>query len=110
MTPGTIPSSYVKAYVVRQKNDFVDAAAICEAVTRPSVRQTPIKTVERQAARVAQRTHEILSRQRVTLFNALCGPVAEFGILAPSGPSMLEGSSRSLPIPRRPYRAPFATH
>jgi transposase len=51
-----IPPAYVKAYVVRQKNDFVDAAAICEAVTRPSVRQTPVKTVEQQAARVTQRT------------------------------------------------------
>ena len=81
-----IPPSYVKAYVVRQKNDFVDAAAICEAVTRPIVRQTPTKTVEQQAARVAQRTHELLSRQRVTLINALRGHMAEFGFLAPAGP------------------------
>jgi transposase len=77
---------YVKAYVVRQKNDFVDAAAICEAVTRPSVRQTPVKTVEQRAARVTQRAHELLSRQRVPLINALGGPRAEFGILAPAVP------------------------
>jgi transposase len=68
-----IPPAYVKAYVVRQKNDFVDAAAICEAVTRPRVRQTPVKTVEQQAARVTQRTHELLSRQRVTLIPCLSG-------------------------------------
>jgi transposase len=80
-----IPPIYVKGYVVRQKNDFVDAAAICEAETRPSVQQTPVKTVEQQAACVTQRTHELPSRQRVTLINALRGHMAEFGILAPAG-------------------------
>ena len=66
-----IPPAYVKPYVVRHKNDAADAAAICEAVTRPSVRTVPAKTVEQQAARVAHRTHELLSRQRVTLINAI---------------------------------------
>jgi transposase len=81
-----IPPSYVKPYVVRQKNDAADAAAICEAVTRPNVRTTPIKTTDQQASRVMQRTHELLSRQRVTLMNAVRGHLAEFGILAPAGP------------------------
>ena len=81
-----IPPLYIKPYVVRQKNDAADAAAICEAVTRPSVRTTPIKTIEQQAARVTQRTHELLSRQRVTLINAIRGHMAEFGVLAPTGP------------------------
>ncbi|MFC7478745.1 hypothetical protein ACFQS7_30860 [Dankookia sp. GCM10030260] len=71
---------------MRQKNDAADAAAICEAVTRPNVRTTPIKTTDQQAARVMQRTHELLSRQRVTLINAVRGHLAEFGILAPAGP------------------------
>jgi len=97
-----IPPSYVKAYVVRQKNDFVDAAAICEAVTRPSVRQTPIKTIEQQAARVAQRTHELLSRQRVTLINALRGHMAEFGILAPAGPQHVGRLIEKLADPATP--------
>ena len=39
-----MPASYVKAYVKRGKNDAADAAAICEAVTRPSMRFVPIKT------------------------------------------------------------------
>jgi transposase len=52
-----IPPSYVKPYVVRQKKD---AAAICEAATRPNVRTTPIKAAEQQAARVTQRTHQLL--------------------------------------------------
>jgi len=80
-----IPPSYVKPYVVRQKNDAADAAAICEAVTRPSVRTTPIKSIEQQAARVVHRAHEFLSRQRVTLINAIRGHMAEFGVLAPAG-------------------------
>jgi transposase len=63
MIPGTsfghtvrlMPPSYVKAYVRRQKNDAADAAAICEAVTRPSMRFVPVKTAEQQR-RVIQRT------------------------------------------------------
>jgi transposase len=81
-----IPPAYVKPYVARQKNDAADAAAICEAVTRPSVRTTPIKSVDQQAARVIHRAHELLSRQRVTLINAIRGHLAEFGVLAPAGP------------------------
>src|SRR5438046_673806 len=45
-----MPASYVKAYVKRNKNDAADAAAICEAVTRPSMRFVPVKTAEQQAA------------------------------------------------------------
>ena len=45
-----MPPRYVKAYVRRQKNDAADAAAICEAVSRPSMRFVPVKTVEQQAA------------------------------------------------------------
>lgn len=81
-----IPPEYVKPYVVRQKNDAADAAAICEAVTRPTVRTTPAKTAEQQEAKVVQRAHELLSRQRVTLINAIRGHLAEFGIIAPAGP------------------------
>ncbi len=76
----------MKPYVTRHKNDAADAAAICEAVTRPSMRTTPIKTPAQQAARVVHRTHELLSRQRVTLINAIRGHMAEFGIMAPAGP------------------------
>ena len=44
-----MPASYVKAYVKRSKNDAADAAAICEAVTRPSMRFVPVKTIDQQA-------------------------------------------------------------
>jgi IS5 family transposase len=81
-----IPAAYVKPYVSRQKNDAADAAAICEAVTRPAVRSAPIKSAAQQAARVVHRTHELLSRQRVALINALRSHMAEFGVVAAAGP------------------------
>lgn len=100
-----IPPAYVKPYVPRQKNDAADAAAICEAVTRPSVRTTPIKTAEQQAARVTHRTHELLSRQRVTLINAIRGHMAEFGVLAPAGPQHVGRLIERIADPQTPIPA-----
>jgi transposase len=57
-----IPPSYVKAYLKRSKNDANDAAAICEAVTRPSMRFVPIKTKEQQTALMLHRTRQLLLR------------------------------------------------
>jgi transposase len=48
-TTRLMPPSYVKGYVKRSKNDAADAAAICEAVTRPSMRFVPVKTAEQQS-------------------------------------------------------------
>lgn len=80
-----MPPSYVKAYLRRQKNDAADAEAICEAVTRPSMRFVPVKSAERQAVLVLHRTRELLVRQRAMLLNAIRGHCAEFGIIAPQG-------------------------
>src|SRR3954449_9757053 len=44
-----MPARYVKPYVQRGKNDAVDAAAICEAVSRPTMRFAAIKSVEQQS-------------------------------------------------------------
>jgi len=44
-----MPPRYVKPYVKRQKNDAADAEAICEAVTRPTMRFVEIKSCEQQA-------------------------------------------------------------
>ena len=106
-----IPASYVKPYVARQKNDAADAAAICEAVTRPAVRTAPIKSLTQQALRVLHRTHELLSRQRVSLINAIRSHMAEFGVIAPAGPqhdgSLIERiSDPKTPIPDA-VRAPL---
>src|SRR5271170_2593101 len=77
--------SYVKAYVRRQKNDAADAEAICEAVSRPTMRFVPTKSAERQSVLVLHRTRELLVRQRTMLINAIRGHCAEFGIVAPQG-------------------------
>ncbi len=69
-----MPPSYVKAYLKRSKNDANDAAAICEAVTRPSMRFVPIKTKQQQTALMLHRTRQLLVRQRTMLSNALRGP------------------------------------
>jgi len=77
--------SYVKAYVRRQKNDAADAEAICEAVTRPTMRFVPVKSADRQAVLVLHRARELLVRQRTMLINAIRGHCAEFGLIAPQG-------------------------
>jgi transposase len=80
-----IPPSYVKAYLKRSKNDANDAAAICEAVARPSMRFVPIKTTEQQSALMLHRTRQLLVRQRTMLSNALRGHLAELGIVSAKG-------------------------
>lgn len=80
-----MPPSYVKPYVKRQKNDAADAEAICEAVTRPTMRFVPIKGEEQQGILVLHRTRELLIRQRTMLINALRAHLAEFGITSIQG-------------------------
>jgi len=80
-----IPPSYVRAYVKRSKNDAADAAAICEAVTRPSMRFVPIKTAEQQATLTVHRTRDLLISQRTQLINALRAHLAELGLVASQG-------------------------
>ena len=80
-----MPPSYVKPYVKRQKNDTADAEAICEAVTRPTMRFVEVKSPEQQSVMVLHRTRLMLMRQRIQLSNAIRGHMAEFGIVAPVG-------------------------
>jgi transposase len=80
-----MPPAYVKAYVKRNKNDAADAAAICEAVTRPSMRFVPVKDAEQQSVLMLHRARSLLVRQRTMLVNALRAHMAEFGIVAPQG-------------------------
>jgi transposase len=80
-----MPPSYVKAYLKRSKNDANDAAAICEAVTRPSMRFVPIKTKEQQAALMLHRARQLLVRQRTMLSNAIRGHLSELGIVSAKG-------------------------
>src|SRR5499425_525609 len=80
-----MPPAYVKAYVKRGKNDAADAAAICEAVTRPSMRFVPVKSVEQQSPLMLHRTRDLLIRQRTQLINALRAHLAELGLVAAKG-------------------------
>jgi transposase len=80
-----MPPHYVKPYVKRGKNDAADAAAICEAVTRPSMRFVAIKSIEQQGILMVHRTRELLVRQRTMVVNAMRAHMAEFGLVAPVG-------------------------
>jgi len=75
-----MPPAYVKPYVERGKTDANDAEAICEAVTRPTMRFVPIKSVEQQAALALHRTRDLLVKQRTQLVNMIRSLLAEFGI------------------------------
>ncbi len=79
-----MPPHYVRPYVKRGKNDAADAAAICEAVTRPTMRFVAVKRPEQQSVLMLHRTRELLVRQRTMLVNAIRAHMAEFGIVAPS--------------------------
>jgi transposase len=81
-----IPPAYAKAYVRRNKNDPADAEAICEAVSRPSMRFVAIKTEVQQAAVGIHKVREMLIKQRTMLINTLRGLMAEFGIVVAKGP------------------------
>lgn len=71
--------------VKRSKNDANDAAAICEAVTRPSMRFVPIKFEQQQSDLMLHRSRQLLVRQRTMLSNAIRGHMAELGIIAAKG-------------------------
>ena len=75
-----------KAYVRRQKNDAADGAAICEAVSRPSMRFVPLRSLENQAALMHHRVREMLVAQRTQVLNAVRGHLAEIGVIAAQGP------------------------
>jgi transposase len=80
-----MPPSYVKAYLKRSKNDANDAAAICEAVTRPSMRFVPTKSEQQQSGLMLHRSRQLLVRQRTMLSNAIRGHMAELGIISGKG-------------------------
>jgi transposase len=80
-----MPPSYVKAYLKRSKNDANDAAAICEAVTRPSMRFVPAKSEQQQSGLMLHRSRQLLVRQRTMLSNAIRGHMAELGVISAKG-------------------------
>lgn len=80
-----MPPAYVKPYVKRGKTDASDAEAICEAVTRPTMRFVAVKTEDQQAVLMLHKARELLVRQRTMLTNALRAHLAELGLVAAQG-------------------------
>jgi transposase len=80
-----IPPASVKPNLRRQKNDAADAAAICEAVTRPSMRFVPVKSPQQQSTLMLHGARDLLIGQRTALINALRGHFAELGIVVAQG-------------------------
>ncbi len=85
-----MPAAYVKPYGKRQKNDAADAEAICEAVTRPTMRFVQVKSPEQQSIMVLHKTRQMVMRQRTKLANTIRAHMAEVGIVAPIGRKGLE--------------------
>ena len=100
-----MPPSYVKPYVKRGKTDAADAEAICEAVTRPTMRFVPVKSAERQAALLDHKTRDFLVRQRTQLVNTIRAHLSEFGIVVAKGIHNVErllAAAKVLPAAARP--------
>lgn len=91
-----MPPAYVKPYVKRGKNDAVDAEAICEAVTRPTMRFVAMKSAEQQAALSLHRTRDLLVKLRTQLINMIRGLLAQFGIDIPEGLLRALGLARQI--------------
>jgi transposase len=96
---------FVKAYVKANKNDAADAEAICEAVTRPTMRFVPIKNVEQQAVLALHRVRQGFVKARTAQANQIRGLLAEFGLIIPKGiahiaprvPELIEDGAQELP-------------
>jgi transposase len=80
-----IAPQLVKPYVKRSKNDASDAEALCEAMSRPTMRFVPVKSVKQQAALMLVGVRDRLIRNRTQLANAIRGYAAEFGLNAAKG-------------------------
>jgi transposase len=85
-----LPPQLVKAYVKRGKNDAADAEALCEAMSRPTMRFVPVKTAEQQAALMLAGMRDRLVRTRTQLTNAIRGYAMEFGLTAAKGLDKIE--------------------
>jgi transposase len=96
---------FVKPYVKTNKNDAADVEAICEAVTRPSMRFVPIKNGEQQAILSIHRARQGFVKARTAQVNQIRGLLTEYGIIIPQGivnitkktPEILEDAENELP-------------
>ena len=84
-------AQYVKPYLRTQKNDFLDAEAICEAVGRPTMRFVPIKTREQQELQAVHRVRDRLVGRRNAVSNQIRGLLVEHGVTMRQGRGGLRG-------------------
>jgi transposase len=99
-----IAPQFVKPYVKSNKNDALDAEAICEAVQRPSMRFVPVKSIEQQDIQSLHRVRSQLIARRTAPANQIRGLLLEYGMVVPKGiahvrkaiPGMLEDAENSL--------------
>jgi transposase len=109
---------FVKPYVKSNKTDAADAEAICEAVSRPSMRFVPIKGVEQQATLALHRVRQGFVKARTAQANQIRGLLAEFGLVVPRGitfvlervPSVLQDAENELPGNFRALMARLLEH
>jgi len=78
-----IAPQFVKPYVKSNKNDATDAEAVCEAMSRPSMRFVAVKTLQQQDIQAVHRVRSALIEQRTAKANQIRGLVAEYGLVAP---------------------------
>lgn len=104
-----MPAAYVKAYVKRGKNDAVDAAAACEAVSRPSMRFVAVKSEEQQATLMVHKARDLLVKQRTMTVNSLRGSLAEFGVVVAKGVHRVEELAQKAAEARLPEEAILVT-
>ena len=102
-----MPPSYVKPYVKRGKTDAADAEAICEAVTRPSMRFVPVKSKTDTAALVLHRARDFLVGQVTQTGNAIRAHIAEFGIVTAKGAKRVETLASELDALPKAARMPL---
>lgn len=96
---------FVKPYVKSNKNDVADAEAICEAVSRPTMRFVPIKNTEQQSVLSLHRVRQAFVKARTAQANQIRGLLAEYGLIVPKGigfittrvPDLIEDASNELP-------------
>lgn len=84
-----LPPQYVKAFVLGQKNDANDAAAICAAMARPEIPRVPVKTIGQQDQQALHRVRQLRMKHRTALINQIRGLLAEYGITMAVGPGAL---------------------
>ena len=101
-----MPAHYVKPYVKRNKTDGRDAEAICEAMSRPTMRFVSVKSEDAQAVLAMHRTRALLVRQRTMSANALRATLAEFGIVAAQGHAGLRTLLEQVALQTYPIPAP----